>query len=80
MTFIERYKKEETWYGKAIIMGIYHTVMCQKNKDWALIDTANDFQVSIGLVSENIRLALALDKDKNLINCKTRQIALEKIK
>lgn len=79
MTFIERYQSEDTWYGKVLIMGIYHTVMSQKDKGWTLHHTANDFRVSVGLVSENIRLALALDTNKKLINCKTRQDALRKI-
>jgi len=80
VTFIEKYQNESTWYGKILIMGIYHTVMCQKYpKEWTLHHTANDFGVSIGLTSENIRLAVALDTNPGLINCKSRADALDKL-
>lgn len=80
MTFIERYDGEDTWYGKAIVMGIYHTVMTQKDKTWSLRDTAEYFECSIGLVSENIRLAKALDQpERGLLLCKSRVEALKKL-
>lgn len=79
MTFTERYQQEDTWYGKVLVMGIYHTVMCQKNKAWTLHDTAEEFNVSIGLVSENLKLARALDMKTELINCKSRVEALRKL-
>lgn len=80
MTFIERYDKEDTWYGKAIIMGIYHAAMTVTDKLWSLKDTAEYFECSIGLVSENIRLAKAIDNPKrNLMKCKSRAEALTKL-
>ncbi len=79
MTIIEMYRAEDTWYGKVLIMGAYHVVRCSEFPEWTLHHTANDFQVSVGLVSENIRLAIALDTNKNLINCKSRTDALKKL-
>ncbi len=61
-------------------MGIYHAARELEFRGvWTLHHTAKDFGVSIGLVSENIRLALAIDKDKEIIKCKTRQDALKRI-
>lgn len=78
MTFLERYQKEETWYGKVIIMEIYHLAHVQSSKTWTITDTARDFQCSIGLVSENLRIADRMHVDENIINCKTRQDALRR--
>jgi hypothetical protein len=80
MTFNQRYQQEDTWYGKAIVMGIFHTVMCQNEIRWSLKDTADYFECSIGLVSENIRLAKAIDNPKkDLLTCKSRVEALKKL-
>jgi len=79
MTFIERYNNEDTWYGKVLVMSIYHMVMCQKEKTWTLQDTASFFECSIGLVSENIRLAKKLDTDPKFINNRSRVEALKKL-
>ncbi len=80
MTFMERYQQEETWYGKVLVMSIFHTVMCQKEKNWTLLDTAKSFEVSIGLVSENLKLARQLDTDPKFIKHKSRANALEKLR
>lgn len=80
MTFQERYQSEDTWHGKAMIMEIYHLAMTQRESHWTQSDTAEQFSVSIGLVSENLRLASAIHSDPSLINkCKSRQDALNRI-
>jgi len=79
MTFHERYHKEKTWHGKAMIMEIYHLAMTQKIRSWTLTKTAEHFQVSIGLVSENLRLAHALHNNPKLIEIETRDNALKKL-
>lgn len=79
MTFLERYQGEDTWYGKVLVMGVYHTVMCQRDKTWTLHDTAKEFECSIGLVSENLKLYKRIDTDTKLINCKSRVEALTKL-
>lgn len=60
-------------------MEIYHSVRQTKNSKWTVGETAKDFQVSIGLTSENLRLAEVMHYDKDLINCKTREEALKRI-
>ena len=79
MTFLERYQKEDTWYGKVVIMEIYHLTMCQRNKGWTIAQTATDFGVSISLTSENLKLAEAMHTDEKLINCESRVKALRRV-
>jgi len=78
MTFLERYTKEETWWGKVLIMEIFHLTMSQKDNTWTVGKTAEQFQCSIGLVSENLRLAHASHNSLPIIiNCDTREQALK---
>lgn len=79
MTFLERYHQEQTWHGKAMIMEIYHLVMVQRERKWTITKTAEHFRVSIGLVSENLRLAHAMHDDEKIIKCESRQEALKKL-
>lgn len=79
MTFKERYSREQTWHGKAMIMEIYHLAMTQREKGWTISDTAKHFTCSIGLVSENLRLAHAMHKNHRLIELPTRQDALKRL-
>lgn len=79
MTFVDRYKKETTWHGKVIVMEIYHLIMTHRMPDWTITRTASHFGVSIGLVSENLKLAKALHNDNNIFSCDSRQKALKKL-
>jgi hypothetical protein len=78
MTFKERYNNTVTWHGKVIVMEIYHLAMCQRVKGWTITLTAEHFDVSIGLVSENLRLAQAINLDEKILKCESRQEALKK--
>lgn len=60
-------------------MEIYHLAMSQREKDWTITKTSQAFGVSTGLVSENLRLALAIHLNETLIACETRQDALRRI-
>lgn len=80
MTFQERYEQEKTWQGRVMIMEIYHFAMCQRVKEWTISNTANQFGCSIGLVSENIRIATAIHMNENLLKCETREDALKKVR
>lgn len=79
MTFVEKYNSETTWHGKAMIMEIYHLAMTQRLKNWTITKTAEHFSVSIGLVSENLRLAHAIHDDPNILAIPSRQEALRKL-
>ena len=82
VTFKEKYESIDTWQDKAVLISLYHTAMCLKYKTWTLTDTAQHFGVSIGLVSENIRLAKAIDGPNGIriMKCETREKALKLIK
>jgi hypothetical protein len=79
MTFLERYRNEQTWYGKVIVLEIYHLTMSQRDKAWTIAKTAAAFEISVSLVSENLKIAEAMHKDGTLINCESRVKALRKI-
>jgi len=80
MTFAERYEQETTWYGKATIMELYHLAMTQRNKGWTIAMTAESFSCSIGLVSENLKLAGALHLNPTVyMSLNTRQEALDRV-
>ncbi len=79
MTFVERYRMADKWQDKVLIMNLYHTAMLRGNSDWTIRKTATVFQCSVGLVSENIRLADAIDRIPAINECKTRQEALNKV-
>lgn len=77
MTFVEKYSNESTWHGKALVMEIFHLAMIHRVKGWTVTKTAEEFQCSIGLVSENLRLALAIHSNDKILQCKSRQDALK---
>jgi hypothetical protein len=83
LTFKEKYNEPNlTWQQKAILIALYHTVMHERYSTWTLRDTAIHFEVSIGLVSENIKLAKYIDNlkyGKKLMKLDTREKGLKYI-
>lgn len=79
MTFVERYNQETTWYGKVLVMEIYHLAMTSRSRNWTITKTAENFGVSIGLVSENLRLAHAIHLNESFSTIPSRQEALKKL-
>jgi hypothetical protein len=84
MTFKEKYDSETIWHRKVLIVELFH--LAQKNthrrstdKKWTQRDTARVLGVSVGLISENLKLAKAIHKNDSILSCETRQEALEKI-
>lgn len=86
MTFAEKYHKERRWHGKVLIMEIGHFAMSKKyktdyNKDWTIKQTAAVFGVSVGLVSENLKLADAIHRHADaMLESPDRKTALFKLK
>lgn len=80
MTFLERYNQEKTWHGKVLVMEIYHLAMTARSKTWTITKTAEHFSVSIGLVSENLRLATLIHQDPAFSEIPSRQDALVKLR
>ncbi len=79
MTFPERYRAEDTWFGKVMVMEIFHLAMTHSERRWTLTKTAKEFDCSIGLVSENLRLAVEIHINSDILKCQTRQEALNKM-
>ena len=79
VSFLDRYNSETTWFGKVIVIEIYHLAMTTRSKNWTITKTAEYFQCSIGLVSENLRLAELLHTDPTLSTLPTRQDALKRL-
>ena len=80
MTFQEKYKKANTWYERASIMEIFHLTMRSRDKSWTLRKTATEFNCSMGLVSENLKLAASIHEYPEILKEDTRIEALEWIK
>lgn len=80
ITFLERYESEPTWHGRATIVELYHLAMTLRNRgDWTITKTAQYFQVSNGLVCENLKLANAIHENENILKCESRKEALKKL-
>jgi hypothetical protein len=79
MTFKQKYDECDNWRGKVTVMEIYYLAMSQKVKGWTIAQTAEHFDCSIGLVSENLRLAQAIHTDAKILNCESRQMALKRL-
>ncbi len=74
-----RYEKAENWYQKIILMEVFHLIQTSRNSRWTLNDTSETFKVSMGLVSENLKIARGFHTNPELLTCKNRQDALNKI-
>jgi len=79
MTFREKFQSSSEWHERASIMSTYHYAMKIMETRWTIRKTAKYFRVSIGLTSENLRLANAVLDNGDLIRVKTRQAALDRL-
>jgi hypothetical protein len=76
MDYRKEYDETKEWHRKVCLIHLYHSHQLLHDKRWTLINTAVYFGVSIGLVSENIKLAKAIDTRPELMKCDSRQKAL----
>lgn len=58
-------------------MEIYHLTLITNYPKWTLAMTARDFDCSISLVSENLKIAENIVISPDLIKCKSRAEALK---
>lgn len=79
MTFQEKYKQVKTWHDRALVMEIYHLAMVSREKKWPISNTAKYFGCSVGLVSENLKLAQAIHKTPSIIHVESRDKALKEL-
>lgn len=81
----DQIKREKNWAKKCIAISIYHTNQTfhkQSNKrteKWTIRDTANELELSIGYISESLKLAKSFEMNPELIS-KTRDAALKFVK
>jgi hypothetical protein len=80
MNFQQKYDHCVTWQEKVIVMRLYHSVMLHRHTDWSIRKFAQQTGHSSALISENLRLAEALDKFPKINECKSRQSALDWLK
>lgn len=80
VSFTERYYSDNTWQGRVLVMEIFHMAAILSDPNWTVGKTANFFGVSIGLASENLRLADAIHANERLMLVPTRTEALRKLR
>lgn len=76
--------KENRWHLKCLAILTFHTAMQAtreniRNFKWRIEDSASELNLSIGFISESIKLAKALNKDSSL-QCVTRDEALRRLR
>ena len=76
-TFYKKYKSCKKWQNKARVIQLYHAYMVVKNGKFSMRDVASYFDLSLGTISEAIKLAENMPFIKD---CLTRKEALSKIK
>jgi len=79
MTYQEALRKEKRWARRAIIINLCHKSMQLRRKKWSMRLTAKKLSISLGAVSEGIKLANALLDDSSL-EFLCREDALKKIR
>lgn len=78
---ITKYHDSDKWYEKALIILVYHTIMSGTVKHWTLRMTAKKMDRSVGLVSEDIRLAQCIKLHEDImLKLPDRQSAMKKMK
>lgn len=77
MTFTEAFHSARTWQRKVVLVSLFHNARLMKNKHWTLTNSAKYFNVSIGLISENLKLSELFEEVKH---CKSRNEALKRLK
>lgn len=80
MNFQEKYDKCQSWQEKCIVMRLFHSAMIVRDKGWNIKKFAETTGFSSALISENLRLAEALDRFPKINDCKSRNDALNYLK
>lgn len=80
----EEIKKERRWNMRCLAILAFHTTMQAtrdnvRNYKWKIEDTASELKLSIGYVSESIKLAKAIGQNNSLIFL-SRDEALKRIR
>ena len=77
----EKFEKEKIWHRKCIIIDIYHMFKCNSDPTWNMRKTAKDLDLSVGHVSESIKISKAINDDPLFTSKnKDRKTALMRLK
>lgn len=76
--FVDKFNTTLSWKTKVKVVAFYHQLKVLQDKDWTIRKTANYFNVSIGLISENLLISKHLDKLDE--KCNSRNKALQLIR
>jgi hypothetical protein len=79
MTYQEALQKEKIWHKRCVLIGLFHYQKVRHKKKWTMRHTAKRLNISVGQVSENLKLMKAILKDVTLENL-TREQALQIVK
>jgi hypothetical protein len=79
MTYQEALAKERRWNKRVLIINLFHMRMLLRKKKWSLRKTAKKLNISLGQVSESIRLARAI-LDRPELELMKRNDAMKEIK
>lgn len=60
------YHQTTIWWKKALLIHLYHSSQKVLDRKWNITKTARDLGVSIGLVSEDLRLAELIQTDDSI--------------
>lgn len=77
MTFRDAFRKTGDWQRKVAILSLFHNARLLRNREWKLVDTAKYFKISLGHVSENLKLAIHQEEVKF---CESRNKALQQLR
>jgi glucan phosphorylase len=77
---IVRYHDSDKWYEKALIILVYHTIMSGAVENWTMRMTAKKLDRSVGLISEDIRLAQCIKDHDDMLKLPDRQSAMKKMR
>lgn len=79
LSFLDRYNQSKTWQERVMVMEIYYYAT-KDLPEFKLKWMARYFDVSIGLVSENLKLADAIHRDERFLKIESRNQALKELK
>ena len=65
MTYKEKYQTSKSWQQKVQIVNLYYQFKSGHGRKWSMRNTATYFGISLGLVSEYVKLGLNMEKVKH---------------
>ncbi len=78
--FKKQFDDEPIWWRKVLITSLCHKHMLAKDRYWKMKDTGKLLGRVTSIISENLRIAEAIDNDPKFIGkCESRQKALNKL-